>query len=296
MIVFQLSLKSLAFYVVTTPGHESGLSFLQSSCIEGDVETVSAILTCSPDKLHSAIALRFKIRHNATNSAGKSIDEVLRQVDSKEHKQIRECIEKVTKHFESKSLLHLAAKEGCVEHLRRLLDRDENIDSRRKDFMTPLMLAARFNEEDVVEFLVENGASLELKYPNKFRPIHFAAKKGKTRNVLRLIELGATVSKGKASMSPLHLALKYGHPETVRVLLEHGAKIEKADDHCNPSSLVLASQMGDLDIIHLILKDGGNLSERDEDGMSPLHYAVQGGHIDVVKFILQKTGNVLTET
>ena len=164
-------MNSLAFNVVTTPDQESGLSCLQSACIEGDIETFATILNHSPDKLYSAIALRCNIGQRATNFAFKSIDVAVQ----------------------------LAAREGRLEHIQRLLDCGEY-----EDFETPLMLAARFKEEDVVEFLVGRGAALDLKKLNLFKAIHFAADQEKTRNALRFIELRASVSKGNDYTSPLH--------------------------------------------------------------------------------------------
>ena len=293
-------MKSLAFNLLTTPDKESGLSCLQSACIEGDIETVSAILNYSPDKLDSAIAFSLKIGHNATNFAGKSIYAVLRQQVSERHKQISGFVEKATKHFQSQSLLHLAAKKGQVEHLRRLLDCGEHVDSQSPDLCefreTPLMLAARFNEEDVVEFLAERGASLDMQDAEGNTALHHAAEGGKIRNTLRLIELGASVSKVNYDQaSALYLAAENGHTEAVRLLLEHGA-VAKAPNYFGMTSLMLAAQKGHLQIIELLLKNGGNLSKGDEDGRLPLHYAAVGDQTDVVKFILEKNGNVLTKT
>ena len=60
---------------------------------------------------------------------------------------------------------------------------------------TPLILASRFNDEDVVEFLVERGASLEMRDSRGCTAFHHVAEGGKLRNMLRLIELGADVLK-----------------------------------------------------------------------------------------------------
>ncbi|KAJ7373499.1 hypothetical protein OS493_011096 [Desmophyllum pertusum] len=296
-----LPLKSLVFNVLTTPDKESGLSCLQSACIEGDIETVSAILNYSPDKLDSAIAFSVKIGRNAPNFAGKSIYTVLRQQDSKKHKQINGFVEKVTKHFQSQSLLHLAAKKGQVEHLRRLLDCGEYVDSISPDLSedrkTPLMLAARFNEVDVVEFLItERGALLEMQDADYFTALHHAAMGGKTENILRLIELGANVSKENYNqISAIHLAAERGHTEAVRLLLEHGADMKKVN-YCGATPLMLAATKGHLRTIHLLLKNGGDLSRSDAEARLPLHYAAQGDQMDVVKFIVQKNGNVLAKT
>ena len=263
-------MKHLAFNLLTTPDKESGLSCLQLACIKGDIETVSAILNHSPDKLDSAIALSIKIGHNAANFAGKSIYVALRQQVSKEHKQISELVEKVTKHLQSPSLLHLAAKKGEVEHLRRLLDCGEHVDAVSPDLSgnekTALMVTARFNEEDVVEFLAERGASLEMQDYEGYTALHHAAMAGKVRNILRLIELGADASKEwNYGQTALYLAVENGHKEAVRLLIEHGKK----DKYNGLTLLMLAALKGHLQIIHFLLTNGESLSTGDEFGRLP---------------------------
>ena len=287
----------MAFNLLTTPEKESGLSSLQSACIEGDIETVSAILNYSPDKLDSAIAFSLKIGHNATNFAGKSICTISRQQASKEHKQISGFVENVTNHFQSKSLLHLAAKKGQVEHLRRLFDCGEHVNSLSPDLCevraTPLMLAARFNEEDVVDFLAERGASLEMQDAEGNTALHHATMGSKIRNMLRLIEHGANVSKvNHDQRSAIFLAAENGHTEAARLLLEHGADAKKVN-YFGMSPLMLAAQNGHLQVIHLLLNNGGNLRKSDNEGRLPLHYAAEGDQTDVVKFIHEKHRNIL---
>ena len=290
----------MAFNLLTTPNKETGLSCLQSACIEGDVETISAILNYSPDKLDSAIAFSLKIGRNATNFASKSVYTVLRQQDSKEHYQISGFIEKVTKHFQFQSLLHLAAKKGQVEHLRRLLECGEHIDSMLPDLFadreTPLMLAAGFNEVDVVEFLVEKGASLEMQDAEGCTALHHAAMNGKIGNILRLLEFGANVSRGNYDqITAIHMAAEKGHIESVRLLLEHGADAKKAN-YYGMTPLMSAAQKGHLQITQLLLKNGGSLALAEEEGRLPLHFAAEEDQTDVVKFILEKNGSVLTKT
>ena len=303
--IIQLSLKSLAFNTLTVPDKESGLSCLQSACIRGDIQTASAIFTSSPDKLHSAIACSVKIGHNSSHCAGQSIFSFTRQQDASEHKQLIELVEKVAaNNFPSDSLLHLAAIEGHVEHIRRLLDCGEYVDSVLVDLSakkeTPLMLAARFNDVEVTDYLVERGASLEMQDGNGFTPIHHAAMGGKPRNILRLIELGADVSKENAyadtcETSSIHLAAENGHTEAVQLLLEHGAHVsEYSTERWTP--LLLAAKNGHLEIMQLLLKNGDDLDKDDCHFKLPLHFAAEGDHINVVKFIVQNGGDVLSRT
>ena len=298
----QLSLKTLAFNKLITPETTSGLSCLQSACVKGDIETVNAILNYSPDKLDSAIAMGIKIGYNSSVFPGKSLLTVLRLKGTETHKQISELVEKVTKHFQSHSLLHLAAKRGNTEHLRRLLECGEHVDSLSPDLMeglreTPLMLAARYNEVDVVEFLIERGASLEAQDIEYLSPIHHAVKGGKISNVLRLIELGAKVSKENLEYtSPVHLAAECGHTDIVRLLLEHGADATKSVAYSGTTPIMLAAENGHLETLKLLLINGCDLDKADESGQLCFHCAAEGDHFDVVKFILESGGNVLAKT
>ncbi|KAL9983845.1 hypothetical protein ACROYT_G006085 [Oculina patagonica] len=294
----QLSLKSCAFNAVTTPDEESGLSCLQSACINGDIQTVSAILNHSPDKLDSAIALAVKIGHNSSHLAGKSMMAALRQQDSANHRQISDLVEKATKDFQSQSLLHLAARKGHTEHLRRLLDMAEQVNAvwsdQARNRQTPLMLAARFNEEDAVEFLVERGASLEMTDDKDCTPFLHAVMGGKTRNMRRLIELGADVSKADHQrLSAIHLAAENGHTNTINLLLEHGADANKASYLDDITPLMLAARNGHLETTQFLLKNEANVNVGDILYRRPLHYACEGDHTEVTKFLVQNGSNLL---
>ncbi|KAJ7344106.1 hypothetical protein OS493_040344, partial [Desmophyllum pertusum] len=200
-----LPLKSLVFNVLTTPDKDSGLSCLQSACIEGNIETVSAILNYSPDKLDSAIAFSVKIGRNATNFAGKSIYTVLRQQDSKEHKQINGFVEKVT------SISNLYPFYIWLQKRDKL---------------------SIFVGYLIVSFFFEEVHSLEMQDAVEFfTALHHAAMGGKIKNILRLIELGANVAKENYDQtSAIHLAAERGHtagcPSPSRA---HGADMKKVN-------------------------------------------------------------------
>ena len=295
---FQLSLRSLSFNVLTTPDQERGLSCLQSACIKGDVETASATLNNSPAKLDSAVALSVKIGHNSPPFAGKSVLTALRQLTSKKHYQVSAIVEKATKDLQSQSLVHVAARKGNVEHLRILLDDGEYVDSVMPGLSreTPLMLAARCNEVDAVEFLVERGAFLEMQDDKGYTPLHHAVMGARITNMLRLIELGADVWRGNyEEQNVLHLAAENGHTEALRLLLEHGISVNNTD--CTSASPILvAAKNGHLQAIHLLLKHGGNLNSCDNKGWLPLHHAVKNQNTEVVKFLVECKGNVFAKT
>ena len=297
----QLSLTSLAFHVVTTPDKERGFSPLQLACIQGDIATFSDIFNHSPSKLDSAIAVSVKIGHRSSHFPGKSVWTVLNLQQSVEHKHLRKLVNTVLEDCHCQSWIHLAARSGQVHHLRRVLDCGEQVNSLAMESLgeTPLILASRFNDEDVVEFLVERGASLEMCDALGCTPFHHAAEGGKLRNMLRLIELGADVFKlNFQGYSAFHLAVASGRTEALPLLIEHGVDVNEAttcrttdSSSTSYTPLMLAAGKGHVESIHLLLNYGGELNKGNEIGWLPLHSAAAGDHADVVKFLIEKGRN-----
>ena len=239
-----------------------------------------------------------KIGHNWPHFAGKSILTALRQPSSKKHYQVSDIVEKARKDLQSKSLVHVAARIGNVEHLCRLLGDGEYVDSVMPGLSreTPVMLAARYNEVDVVEFLVERGALLEVQDDKGYTPLHQAVMGAKITNMLRLIELGAHVwSRNYEEQNVLHLAAEKGHTEALRLLLEHGISVNNTD--CTGASpILLAAKNGHLQAIHLLLKHRGNLNSCDNKEWLPLHHGAKNQQTDIAKFLVECKGNVFAKT
>ncbi len=126
--------------------------------------------------------------------------------------------------------LHEAAAVGALEPVQQLVrERSRLIDSHSKDGFTPLALASFFGNLEVAEFLVNQGANIDLAANNSMQvaPIH-AAVAGKHRAVARmLVENGANVNaRQQQGWTPLHAAAQNGDEELVRLLLEKGADRE----------------------------------------------------------------------
>ena len=297
-------MKSLAFDNLITPDKKSGLSCLQSACIEGNVEAFTAILNNSPSKIDSITALNVKIGSNSFHFPGKSVWAVLILHQSQRHKQILTRVKAICQEFYSQSLLHLAAREGQIHHLRRLLDGDEQVNAETNDYsgkgQTPLMLAARFNGEEVIEFLIERGASLEMGDYQHRTSFHYAAEGGKVRNVLRLIERGVDVLQtDESGYSALHLAASNGHTNVVRLLIEHGAdvnEVARSSDNSGCTPLMLAAEKGHLRTVQVLLQNEAYSNKENGNAWLPLHSAAKGDHTEVLKFLLKRDGNVLAVT
>ncbi len=57
------------------------------------------------------------------------------------------------------------------------------------------------------------------------------------------------------------------------------------------SPIYIASAYGHLGVVDLIFEKGGNIHDKNNDGLSPIEIASQNGKIDEVVFLLSKGAN-----
>lgn len=94
---------------------------------------------------------------------------------------------------------------------------------------TGLGLAAYFGNENIVKFLIENGAEVNLPSNNEYRvfPLHSAAAGNFTAIAKMLIENNAAVNISQLSgITPLHSAAQNGNIELIILLLENDAAVD----------------------------------------------------------------------
>ncbi|KAF3188341.1 hypothetical protein TWF788_001017 [Orbilia oligospora] len=122
--------------------------------------------------------------------------------------------------------LHLAAYFGA-RNIVDLLLYDNSLDVKDSHHQTPILLASRYGNEDVVEVLLDRGAEVESGDKFGWTPLLWAAKNGHEAIVEKILDRGAQVdSKDAYGMTSLHWAAWEGHEAVASILLERGADIE----------------------------------------------------------------------
>jgi ankyrin repeat protein len=108
-------------------------------------------------------------------------------------------------------------------------------------------------------------------------------------SVKLLLAKGAEARPGKGVMfnaSPLFLAAFAGDRESVRLLLAAGADVNRKMNMLGffPNSpLFVAVSLGDAEMVNILLDAHANIREKDQDGLTALHWAVLADHPEVVK-------------
>lgn len=91
---------------------------------------------------------------------------------------------------------------------------------------TPLHLAARSNQIDVMKILIDNGATVDACAHENQTPLHIAARLGNAEIVTLLLEKGANAdAQTRDQYTALHIAAREGKEDVAAVLLDRGATL-----------------------------------------------------------------------
>jgi ankyrin repeat protein len=149
------------------------------------------------------------------------------------------------------------------------------------------MIAAALNgHDDVLNFMLENGASSTNEAFHR-TPLHVLASRGSTKAVKQLLRRGAKVSaKLPDGMTALHMAATNGHAEVVALLIQGGADVTNKTTDGN-TALHLAAGNGRSKIAELLINAGAEILAKNTQGKTALSWAVSNGSILVVETALR---------
>jgi len=141
-----------------------------------------------------------------------------------------------------------------VSTIEYLISQGNDVNKRTHDSRTYVFWAASRGNLEIVKFLVENGAKLDLVDSHGYGPISFTAATGQTNTAIYdyFIKSGADLNKEK-------------------------------DHHGNNALLIAASRAKDLELVHYFIGKGLDINSTDDHGNGIFHYASQGGIIAILK-------------
>lgn len=155
---------------------------------------------------------------------------------------------------------------------------------------SPLLLAAKFGQEDVLRLLLETGkVDANLQGQDYYTPLSWAARNGHEAVVNLLISVGkADIHlQNRDGCTPLALASMEGSEAIVQALLDSGADIDSKDNN-GSTPLRWAAESGKVEVVELLLGTGKvDIKIKDQNGWTPLVWAARNGHEAVVRLLLK---------
>lgn len=157
-----------------------------------------------------------------------------------------------------------AAEAGDIGLVNAFLDSGIDIDEKRcRDGLTPLLVAARFGQQEICATLLDRGADLTATAVSRSTPLHEAAANGKAICCQLLLTAGSDPNaKDTAGQTPLHVAIMGGHIATVRLLLDAGACPSVATSS-GDTPLQLAVEAGHEDVCQVLIQFGAGSLHRE---------------------------------
>lgn len=179
--------------------------------------------------------------------------------------------------------LFKAVEEGATELAYNYVRAGMQVDVRRADEWTPLMVALFNGHEETAMMLLARGANVRARTSRGYEPIHWAALNGYARAVRFILGKGGNVNaQTDYGWTPLLQAASRGHAEIVRILIEKGAAVNHAE-HEGWTALHKACANGHVEAARLLVQHGADTRVRAVSGVTPLELAMKTKDLDLLE-------------
>lgn len=194
------------------------------------------------------------------------------------------------KNYEDKTLLHEASQFCQDEVVEFLLENGAQVDAIKRADWTPVMLACTKRDNlPVLTRLVKAGADLTLVNKDGWTPFHLAAREGDLEMLKYLLENNANLwqTQSKNGRTPLHTAALSGNDQTVQFLLDNCNYPPDCKDSCGSTPLMDYIRSGHFSSIQHFTSKDFDLRSLDRFGRNCLHIASQSGQCQTIKILVK---------
>ena len=197
------------------------------------------------------------------------------------------------------TLLHETASRSRINSNRKAVaeilvqEAKAAIDPEDTEGDTPLSWAAESGDLEMVQYFVENGATIDhVAHSDGSTPLLWAAKHGHQGVVAYLVAQKASIeTANKSGATPLMLAAEKGHIDIFRMLLDQGAEVHRKDN-LDRTLLMRAAANGQAAMVKCILSldnIANMINAQDREGRTALVWAMQNNH-ETIAQLLQAHG------
>ena len=188
--------------------------------------------------------------------------------------------------------LHWAVYAEDAEKTAQLIRAGANVNVRNTYGVSPLALAAKHANTNILAQLMKAGADPndKIHFINADEtPLMQAARAGNIDAVNMLLLAGAQVNARESwnGQSAIQWAAAEGHGAVVEALIAGGADIRQRSN-AGTTPFMFAVRKGDMRSVKALLAAGVDVNEKRYDLATPLLVAIINGHEDIVDLLLEK--------
>ncbi|CAH0028115.1 unnamed protein product [Clonostachys rhizophaga] len=203
------------------------------------------------------------------------------------------------KDVDSETPLHKASKGGHFEVVKVLVEKGASVNVQCNQYYTPLSLTIRRGQLKIVKFFLDNGFHPHLLNDERCPspPLFMASKRGILDIAEYLLNNGAVVNiRGTKGDTSTIAAARGGHTKLLQLLINKGADIEAANLD-GWTALEAASNCGENKIAQLLIDHGTKLHTRSSMDINiKTSMAIGNNQEDVAKLLLEKMAGVSHHT
>ena len=196
-----------------------------------------------------------------------------------------------TNNSQATPLMFACLDKGRLDNMKTLIQYGADINARDLDDETLLHFASRYSTQEIVEFLLKlNQISVNATNKDQATPLMFACwDGGRLDNMKTLIQYGADINARDINGETLlHLASRYTEQEIVEFLLKSNQISVNATNNTQATPLMFACfNGGRLDNMKTLIQYGADISARDINGETLLHFASRYAEQEIVEFLLK---------
>ncbi len=147
---------------------------------------------------------------------------------------------------------------------------------------TPLMEAAKTNDDRIIIILLKHGADLNLQDSEGNTALMLASRYNCDKAIQLLLNYHVDINaRNRYGSTPLIVASFYNSLAAIKELIQNGADINAVTNY-NQSALIFAAYQNNLAAVKLLLDAGANTAITDIYGYTALTWAQKRGYKDVV--------------
>ncbi|XP_052082662.1 uncharacterized protein LOC127720222 [Mytilus californianus] len=189
--------------------------------------------------------------------------------------------------------------QGYTDLLQWLLHNDVNVNQRREDGVTPLIMASAYGYLDIVTMLLRHNPDANLYNVNKVTALYMACQNNHLFVVEELLKIEINVDLcDEQNQSPLFVACRSGWNATVKKLLQKSPNVNQ-ESKAGSNPLQIACLFGHTDVVTLLLTSKNvdiNINTSDLSGYTPLINACFRNFTEITSLLINAKADVDIQT
>lgn len=200
-------------------------------------------------------------------------------------------VDQITKNGDKRTPLHIAVRRNDSEMVKLLLANGASINWQDSQGQTPLDYAISHTSAEnktVLGSLLNNRSSIDATSYWKSRLLYRAVREGRAALAEVLLDHGAPVdARDPKNCTPLHYAAKGGETAVAEILLDHGALVNARNDD-NMTPLQITVMIESVAVAELLLSHGASINADDHYETTPLYHAAMRGNAAAMRIMLDQ--------